>query len=53
LAPGKTRTFIDPDDIGQSGKASQEKQKADKGGKHWKTSVQLSRRHEKIVNEYM
>jgi len=34
-------------------KPHRKKQKADKGEKHWKTSVQLSRRHEKIVNEYM
>jgi len=33
LAPGKTRTFIDPDNIGQSGKASQEKAKGRQGRK--------------------
>jgi hypothetical protein len=34
-------------------KPPRKKQTSDKGEKRWKTSVQLSRRHEKIVNEFV
>src|SRR5690348_14642483 len=46
--PEKAITATKPEKL-----SPRKKQPYDKGEKRWKTSVQLSRRHEKIVNELL